>query len=127
MQGFGTYNYQISDFAFIQVGFLIALIAPTLLLFLYPIARKKTKAWARRFANLCSALFVLGGLGTMVYAVASGEWRRFLAVMGFSTFFELFMLAFLYFLSMRFMASRTIAGLPDTAGTTGTPDPFEEG
>lgn len=109
---FSTYNYEISRFVFVKIGFFVAVIFPTLLLFLYPIAKNRPRSWAKRFIVFCSVGFVGGGALAIVYAIASGEWPAFMMSMGAGVIFELGMLAVLYFLAMWFMAMRTAMSLP---------------
>lgn len=109
------YDYDIARFLFLKAGFFVSTVFPTALLFLYPLARRRGRTWARGFILMCVLGFVGGGLATVAYAVLSGEWTLFVATRGAGSLFELFMLATLYFLAMWFMAVRTVPSLPETS------------
>jgi drug/metabolite transporter (DMT)-like permease len=106
-------NAGLAHYTFLAIGFWVVLVSGIAFTLVYAVGSTRGKRAARLWTGLCVAIAVLGGIGDVVWAMAVGEWRPFMANFGAETLLEMGMLALLFLGSMWFMAIRYTGGLKD--------------
>lgn len=106
-------NEGLARFTFLGVGFWVVLVAGLAFALVYAVGPVRGKRAARLWIDLCVAFAVLGGGADIVWAVAAGEWKAFMAAYGLEPIVEMGVLALLFLGTMWFMAIRYTDGLKD--------------
>ena len=102
-----------ATFNFLVVGFWVVMIVGLGLCLVYVVGSGRSKRAAELWVRLCMITLAVGGAATVGWALASGQWQRFMLTYGFGPLGEMFMLAALFLGSMWFMALRYTQGLKD--------------
>jgi len=103
----------LASFGFLALGFWVVMIVGLGLCLVYVVGSSRGKRAAELWVRLCMVTLALGGAATVGWALASGQWQRFMLTYGFGPLGEMFMLAALFLGSMWFMALRYTQGLKD--------------
>jgi hypothetical protein len=103
----------IATFPFIGVGFWIVMTVALGLVLVYAIGASRGRRAAQNWISGCMLVLAVGGIADIVWAVLSGQWRRFMLQFGFSPLAEMAMLATLLIGTMWWMAVRYAADLKE--------------
>ena len=112
-------NVAISDFPFVQFGFVFAVIIPILLMLTFPITKRMSRAKAQKYLGALTWGYVALAVIDVIYAVASGQLQTLTEVFGWDTLVEFILFAAGFFLLMLFMASKAVAGMPEKPAPKG--------
>lgn len=103
----------LATYGFLAAGFWVVMTVGVGLCLVYVVGHARGKRAAEAWVRLCIVTLVVGGLGTLTWAVLSGQWQRFMLTFGFGPLGEMLMLAALFLGTMWFMALRYTQGLKD--------------
>lgn len=103
----------LANYRFLLFGFWVVMSVGLGLCLVYVVGATRGKRAAQLWVNACVATLALGGMATVSWAVASGEWQRFMLTFGFGPLAEMLMLAALFLGTVWFMALRYTQGLKD--------------
>jgi len=103
----------LATFGFLGVGFWVVITVGVGLCLVYVVGPARGKRAAERWISLCLAVLAIGGIGTLTWAVLSGQWQRFMLTFGFGPLGEMLMLATLFLGTLWFMALRYTQDLKD--------------
>ena len=106
-------NAGMAQYTFLAVGFWVVMVSGFAFALVLAVGPTRGKRSARMWVNLCVAIAVLGAAADVVWAMATGEWRSFIANYGSGPLIEMVMLAVLFLGTMWFMAIRYTGGLKD--------------
>lgn len=100
-------------YTFLLFGFWVVLVAGTAFVLVFAVGPTRGKRAARMWTDACVAFVVLGAIADVAWALAIGEWHRFVATYGYGPLAEMSVLALLFLGTMWFMAIRYTEGLRD--------------
>jgi hypothetical protein len=103
----------LARYTFLAVGFWVVMVGGIAFALVFAVGPTRGKRAARMWTDLCVLLTVLGAASDVAWAIASGEWRSFVANYGWGPLIEMAVLAVLFLGTMWFMAIRYTEGLKD--------------
>jgi hypothetical protein len=103
----------LARYTFLSLGFWVVLVAGIAFALVFAVGPTRGKRAARMWADACVTFVVLGAMADVIWALAIGEWHRFVAAYGYGPLAEMGVLALLFLGTMWFLAIRYTEGLKD--------------
>jgi len=100
----------ISDFTFVSIGFLFVATGAMGFVTTFFLGSSKGGRTALAFSRIWAVWVILSLIGTIIYAIASGQWTLFLRVFGWGPLIEMSVLAFGWIAIFWFMATQYAIG-----------------